>query len=207
LYWLHRDDPERPVGEIVDVLADWVSQGHIGAYGASNWTTARLEAALAYAREHGLPELSASQPGYAFAFHPTDPSVVSPMRYMDAESHAWHVRSRLPVAAYSAQATGFFGEANAAWAQGGFSGEAPVAAGYGLPENRERLTRAIDLAQRKGATASQIALAYLCHQAFPVYPIIGTSRAERIREAMAATRIALSGEEMAYLESGCALQA
>ena len=201
VYWLHRDDPERPVGEIVEVVSEWVADGRIGAYGVSNWTAARLDTAWEYAREHGLRELSASQPGYAFAFHPTAANECSPMRYMDEESHAWHVRTQVPVAAYSAQATGFFGEANVAWASGGFPGKAPAAGGYDMADNRDRLTRAINMAGRKDVTASQIAVAYLCHQPFRVYPIIGTKQPERIREAIAATDIALSGEDMAYLES------
>lgn len=42
LYLLHRDDPSKPVGPIVEVLNELVRAGKIGAFGGSNWTTARI---------------------------------------------------------------------------------------------------------------------------------------------------------------------
>ena len=41
LYLLHRDDPSQPVGPIVECLHEHAEAGRIGAYGGSNWTTAR----------------------------------------------------------------------------------------------------------------------------------------------------------------------
>ena len=62
LYWLHRDEPARPVGEIIETLADIRRSGRIRAYGASNWEPDRIEAANQYAEAHHLPRFVASQP-------------------------------------------------------------------------------------------------------------------------------------------------
>lgn len=196
LYWLHRDDPQRPVCEIVDVLSAWVRQGRIKAYGVSNWTLPRIQASLTDTHDRSLPAPVASQLGYAFASRQTDTGSPSPMRYMDPETHAWQVRTGFPVVAYSSQATGYFGTDNCSWAQKGFPGEAPAGRSYDTLENRKQLLRAIQVAGERGVTANQIALAFLLHQPFPVTPIIGTHQVEHVREAMGALDIRLSPEEM-----------
>jgi len=54
LYWLHRDDPTRPVAEILETLNSQVKQGKIRYFGCSNWRVERIEEAMRYAAEHGL---------------------------------------------------------------------------------------------------------------------------------------------------------
>ncbi len=199
LYWLHRDDPARPVDEILDALAGFVRAGRIRAYGVSNWTSARIDAARACAKAKGLPPVVANQIGWALADHPTQYAEVSPMVYMDDAFFQWHIASQLPLAAYSSQATGYFGETNAAWAQGGFQGPAPRGKGFDSPVGRKRLLTAIALARRKGCTPTQIALAYLLHQPFHVSPIASSSHPERIRDALGATAVSLTANEVASL--------
>lgn len=43
-YWLHRDDPEKPVEEIVDILEEMQKEGRIRYFGFSNYRTDRLKA-------------------------------------------------------------------------------------------------------------------------------------------------------------------
>jgi aryl-alcohol dehydrogenase-like predicted oxidoreductase len=45
MYWFHRDDPAKPVGDILAWAAQQIASGRIGAVGCSNWTLARLEQA------------------------------------------------------------------------------------------------------------------------------------------------------------------
>jgi len=53
LLWLHRDDPQRPIEEIVETMEKLVREGKIRYYGASNYTPARLKAAREYAKANG----------------------------------------------------------------------------------------------------------------------------------------------------------
>ncbi len=64
LYWLHRDDPDRNVGEIVETLAGFAREGRIRVYGVSNWSVDRLIAANAYAedRDRCLAAVQAAMP-------------------------------------------------------------------------------------------------------------------------------------------------
>jgi len=201
IYWLHRDDRERTVSEIVDTLSDHILQSRIKAWGVSNWTVARICAALADARKRSRVPPIASQLGYSLADRPTDEASPSPMRYMDSETHAWHTQTRFPSVAYSSQATGYFGIANCAWARKGFPGDAPAGRSYDGTENRARLLQTIKVADERGVTANQVALACLLHQPFPVYPIIGTHQVRHVREAMQATMISLTAEEMHRLNA------
>ena len=192
LYWLHRDDERVPVGEIVDIMAALVKEGLIGCYGASNWSCARIEAANTYATAKGVPGFSANQPGWSLVDRAPGPVPVGGMVYLDEPGRQWHIRTGLPVMAYSSQGRGYFGNENSTWARKNFDGTAPRGNEYDCPESRRRLSRAIALAEQKNCTPSQIALAYLLHQPFPVFPIIGTGKEDHLRESVAATSVALS---------------
>jgi aryl-alcohol dehydrogenase-like predicted oxidoreductase len=61
-----------------------------------------------------------------------------------------------------------------------------------------------ELGARKGATASQIAIAWLLHKGEDIVPIPGTKRRTYLEENVAAASVALSGEEMRALESALA---
>lgn len=202
IYWLHRDDPARPVEEIVETLAGFVRKGLIRAYGVSNWMPRRIDAARDFIQKTGLPPIAANQIGWALAEHPTRYSEPSPMVYMDEAFREWHVTSKLPLAAYSAQATGYFGEENAAWADGGFHGPVPRGRGFDSALSRKRLHAAIALARRKGCTPSQIALAFLLHQPFQVFPIVSSSHPQRISDALRATSVSITSDELAELAPG-----
>jgi aryl-alcohol dehydrogenase-like predicted oxidoreductase len=194
LYWLHRDDPARPVRDILETLAALVGQGRIRAYGLSNWTVGRIEAMQACARDAGLPPPAASQVEFSLAEPPERRRRRAGTEWCDEPTRRWHEAMGLPLCAYSAQAQGFFGESNAAWARGGFQGEAPRPA-FDTPTNRLRLLQAISLAERKGCTPNQAALAYLLSQRWRVVPIISTSSVEHLKEAMAAAPLRLTPEE------------
>ena len=67
LYLLHRDNPAVPVGPIVDVLNDHLAAGRIRAFGGSNWSQARVQAANEYAAAHGLVPFAAASPHFSLA--------------------------------------------------------------------------------------------------------------------------------------------
>lgn len=67
LYALHRDDPNVPVGEIIEALNEHIESGRIGAIGGSNWTWQRLQEANDHAAAHGLIGFSFSSPNLSLA--------------------------------------------------------------------------------------------------------------------------------------------
>jgi aryl-alcohol dehydrogenase-like predicted oxidoreductase len=194
LYVLHRDDPRLPVGPIVETLNEHKRAGRIRAFGASNWTPARLEEAIDYAAEHGLESFSCSSPQLSLAMQ-NEPAWPGCLSAGEASSRSWYERKRLPLFAWSSQAWGFF--------TGRFSSEAlddpEMVRVYYSNENWERFRRARELATQRGCTANQIALAWVLHQPFPTYPIIGPRTEEELRSSVAALEVNLSLDEVRWL--------
>lgn len=193
LYWLHRDDTRLAPGEIVETMNAEIRRGRIRFLGASNWSAARIAEANAYAAAHGLRGFAASQPEWNLACKnvaPTDLADTSgkAMRCLSADDLAWHRASRLPVVPYTANAGGYFA-----------SGGTRCHEAYENPTSRARLTRCEALAATLGATPGQVALAWLRHQGFPVFPIIGTTSPEHLREDAAAAALRLSADQAATL--------
>lgn len=199
LYWLHRDDPGVPVGEVLSALNEHLAAGRIGALGASNWSSGRLDAASSYASAHGLTGFCASQIGWSFARVNPGISGQNGMVFMDDETLVWHRKTHLPVAAYSSQANGFF--------SGKYRrGEMPenkkgLAKTYFNDSNFGCLERAQALARKLGRTANDIALAYLTSQAFPAYAIVGPHSVEQVKSSCAAGNLELAPEDLQFLET------
>jgi len=203
LYYLHRDDPARPVGEIMDVLAEAVAAGKIRYVACSNWRADRIVAAQQYARECGLPQFVADQMRWSLARVNPESQKIPGLVEMDAVLHAHHRATGLAAVAYSSQAQGFF---SGAYGRGiahpqARAGE-KVNAYYYNEENLSRLDRARELAAGKRATATHVALAYLLAQPFAVYPIIGCSTVEHLRDSCAAGEVRLTAAEARWLETG-----
>ncbi len=70
---------------------------------------------------------------------------------------------------------------------------------YDAEDNWERLRRARELAAGRGVSATQIALAYVLHQSFPAFPIMGPLTLEEFRVSGAVDDIALSPSEVRWL--------
>jgi predicted dehydrogenase/aryl-alcohol dehydrogenase-like predicted oxidoreductase len=197
IYLMHTDNPDVPVGEFVDCLNDHKRAGLIRAFGGSNWSIERLEAANAYADAHDKTGFAASSPNFSLAAwnEPMWPGCISAS---DPKSRLWYEETRMPLFAWSSQATGFF--------SGRYSAEdrdvpslAPIVRTWFNEGNFERLERSRELARGKGATATQIALAYVLQQSFPGFALIGPQSIEELREAFPALDIELTREELLWL--------
>jgi aryl-alcohol dehydrogenase-like predicted oxidoreductase len=71
---------------------------------------------------------------------------------------------------------------------------------YAHEVNFARLDRAIEMAEKKGVSVPQIALAYLIAQPLHVFPIVGAASLRELEEAIAAANIGLTQNECAWLE-------
>jgi aryl-alcohol dehydrogenase-like predicted oxidoreductase len=194
LYLLHRDDPSVPVGEILGVLNGHREAGRITAFGGSNWSTERLAEAQAYADANGVQGFSASSPNLSLAVW-TEPPWEACVAASDAASRAWYATTRMPLIAWSSQASGWFAGPDRA-------SDAVAMAGrrvYDTPDNRERYERAERLGRERGVSAGQIALAWVLEQPFPVIPVVGPRSVEHLQGNVAALDVRLSAAERAWL--------
>ncbi|MFC5402213.1 aldo/keto reductase [Cohnella soli] len=194
MYALHRDDMTIPVGEIVEALNDAIRAGYVGTIGASNWTLNRVIEANQYAKDNHLQGFSFNSPSFSLAkpLEPHWPGCVS----ADEDFCRWHESHQVPLLAWSSQAGGFF--------SGRFSPDIrdneDMVRVYYSDNNWERLDRATRLATAKGVTPIQIALAYVLHQRFPTFALIGPEKVEEMRSSFAGADISLSPSEMDWLD-------
>ncbi|KAK3414628.1 hypothetical protein EUGRSUZ_H00485 [Eucalyptus grandis] len=70
-----------------------------------------------------------------------------------------------------------------------------------LAHNAKLFDRVNEIAQRKGCTPSQLALAWVHHQGDDICPIPGTTKIENFNQNIGALSVKLTPEEMAELES------
>jgi aryl-alcohol dehydrogenase-like predicted oxidoreductase len=193
LYWLHRDDPTRPVAEILETLAAQVLAGKIRYYGCSNWQTGRIREAQAYALAHGLPAFAANQMMWSLAAinpaGPGDPTLAP----MNEAMFAFHQETGLAAVPFSAQASGFFSKL----IDGRASLEAPGP--YRNSHNRERLARVRQLGEQTGLSVTQIVLGYLRGQPFVTVPIIGPKSLAQLTDSLTAVDVSLTPEQIAFL--------
>ncbi len=202
IYWLHRDDPSIPVGEILGVLNEHLAAGRIRALGASNWTSERLREAAAYAKSHDLVGFCASQIGWSLARANAAAAGYAGMLYMDEATQRYHEESSLPVVAYSSQAGGFFsGKYSRPSATREGEQRQGIARLYFTDANFTRLKRATELATRHNCTPNQIAVAFLLSHSYPVYAIVGAHTLEQVKDSCGAAELRLTMEEMAYLDA------
>jgi aryl-alcohol dehydrogenase-like predicted oxidoreductase len=67
MWMFHRDAPEKPVSELVQVVNEEIENGRIKTWGGSNWTIDRIAEANEYAAKNGLAGMSASSPHFSLA--------------------------------------------------------------------------------------------------------------------------------------------
>lgn len=180
IYLLHRDDPEVKVGEVVEILNAMHEEGKIGAFGGSNWTHVRIAEANEYAYKHNLIPFTVSSPNFGLADQVQDPwgvGCVTISGPKNENAREWYRRKQMPVIAYSSLGRGLFsgkvksGESE----QASKILDATAMKGYGYPENFERLRRCEQLAEKKGVSVPQIALAWIFRQQINTFAVVSTT--------------------------------
>ncbi|GAA0922981.1 aldo/keto reductase [Kribbella koreensis] len=194
LYLMHRDNESIPVGEFVDVLDSHFQAGRIKAYGGSNWTTARFDEANAYAAAQGKQPFTLLSNHLSLA-RAYDVPWAGCRHVSDDESQAWLRERQVALFPWSSQARGFFtGRAKPE----DRSDEELVRCFYS-DGNFERLRRAEELADKYGVGATAIALAWLLHQPYPVFPLIGPRQLSETRTSLPGLSVELSAQDVTWL--------
>lgn len=183
LYYVHRDEPDRPVAEIVDTFGSLVTDGRARAWGVSNWSAQRITDAVAAAHDAGLPPPVAVQnEGNAVA--PTPSDVV---RAAEAGGLL-----QLP---YSTLASGFL---TGKYTRDGELPDSPRAAGIDQTLMNEHGWAVLDavrsIAQQRQVAVASVALAWLRAQG--TVPIASARSTDQLPELMAGMALELSADEL-----------
>ncbi|MGO1078823.1 aldo/keto reductase [Inquilinus sp. CA228] len=196
IYFLHRDNPEVPVGEFVDVLDALHREGRIGVFGGSNWSLERFRAANDYARRNGKAGFTVLSNNLALA-RMVQPVWAGCVSARDPEWLRHLEESGTVLFAWSSTARGFFterGDPSRAAA------EPEIAHSWHAEDNFERRRRAIALAEAKGTSPVQIAMAWVLSQPFATFALSGPRTLDESRRNIEGLSANLTEAERDWLD-------
>jgi len=196
LYWLHADNPEAPVGPIVDALIAEQDARRIRWFGASNWSPDRILEANAYARSVGNQGFVAVQPFWGLAKPDAGGAMQQGYGLHYEDGFARVHQAGLTMVPYAGQSRGFFTKADR---DGIENVPDPLKAMYAHPANVARLKAVQAVAARRDVSINAVVLSYLLSQPLPTIPIFGGSSPEQIEDSVKAAELSLTPEELAEL--------
>lgn len=186
LYQLHRPDPNVPIEESIGAMAELVAAGKVRAIGLS---------------EVDVPTLKRAMTVHPVATLESEYSLFE--RNLESEILPWCLEHNVALLAYSPLGRGLLtGRLKQSdIAQGDFRATLPRFQGEALEKNQQIAQRVEAVAQRIGATAAQVALAWLLAKYPNVIPIPGTTRRSRLEENVAAAGVQLDTDALAELDA------
>ena len=194
IFWLHRDDETRPVGDIMETLHSLKEDGLTRLVGVSNWRTDRIEAANSYASAHGLTPIFANQVQFSLARQRAfqDPTLIT----MDQAMYQMHERTGMTCCCFSSQARGFFLKLER---DGIYDLPQGLMQEYLCPENLAIYERLKKMQASLKKPVEVLSLAFLTSQPFPTFPLVGASRPEQLMKLLAASELILTQRQCRYL--------
>jgi aryl-alcohol dehydrogenase-like predicted oxidoreductase len=187
LYYLHRVDPKTPIEETVGAMAELVTAGKVRFLGLSEASPRTLERACA------VHPITALQSEYSLWTRDPENGVLAACR-----------RLGVGFVPFSPLGRGFLSGALRSpddfapddWRRG-----LPRFSGENFRRNLELVDNVKAIAEAKGVTASQLALAWVLAQGEDIVPIPGTRRMANLEENLGALEITLSAEDLARIEA------
>jgi len=198
LYQIHGFDPATPIEETVRALDQLVRHGHVRYVGVSNWAAWQIVKALGIAERLSLARFESLQAYYTVAGRDLERELV-PM--LKSEGLGLMVWSPLAGGLLSGKyGRGQQGEAGSRRTNFDFP-----------PVDKDRAWDCIDamrpIADAKGVSVAQVALAWLLHQPQVSSIIVGAKRPDQLADNIAATQVALSADELARINAVSVLPA
>ncbi|MBY6255549.1 aldo/keto reductase [Phytobacter diazotrophicus] len=196
LYQLHGFDPATPMEEMLYALDNLVQHGHVRYIGVSNWAAWQIAKALGISERLGLARFASLQAYYTIAGRDLERELAPMLQSENVGLMVWSpLAGGLLSGKYSRDGKGEEGSRRLAF-------DFP-------PVNKDRAFDCIDvmrvIAEAKGVSVAQIALAWLLHQPVVSSVIIGAKRPDQLEDNIAATHIRLTEEELRQLDAVSAL--
>ena len=196
LYQIHGFDPATPIEETVRALDTLVEHGHVRYVGVSNWAAWQIVKALGIAEREGLHRFESLQAYYTLAGRDLEREIVPMLKSEGVGLLVWS-----PLAG---------GLLSGKYSREDEKGGDGRRANFDFPPvDRERAYGCIDamkpIAQARGVSVAQIALAWLLHQKAVTSVIIGAKKPEQLEDNLKAADVELTVEELDALDKVSAL--
>ncbi|MDR1856130.1 MAG: aldo/keto reductase [Desulfovibrio sp.] len=182
LYYQHRVDPGVPIEDVAGTVADLVKEGKVRHFGLSEAGVGTIR------RAHAVLPLAAVQSEYSLWWREPEKEVLPTLEELG-----------IGFVPFAPLGRGFLTGAIGAGAT--FGGDdirstVPRFAPEALKENLLLVGRLKAIAEGKGVTPAQIALAWLLSRRHWIVPIPGTTRIARLEENLAAAKVRLDGDDL-----------
>jgi aryl-alcohol dehydrogenase-like predicted oxidoreductase len=187
LFYQHRVDPAVPIEDVVGAMARLVQEGKVRFLGLSEAGEDTIR------RAHTIHPISALQSEYSLWERNLETDIIPTLRELG-----------IGLVPFSPLGRGFLtGTAKRAeeYPEGDYRRGDPRFQGENYDANMRAAGVVQDLAKQKGATAGQVALAWLLHKGKDIVPIPGTKRRRFLDENVAAADLSLSAAEIDRLDA------
>ncbi|MBV9864952.1 MAG: aldo/keto reductase [Abitibacteriaceae bacterium] len=186
LYYQHRVDRRVPIEDTVGAMAELVAQGKVRYLGLSEAAPQTIR------RAHVVHPISALQTEYSLWSREPEADILPTVRELG-----------IGFVAYSPLGRGFLTGAiktSDDLAPDDSRRRMPRFQGENFQKNLDLVKEVQELAQSKGVTPGQLALAWVLAQGEDIVPIPGTRREQHLQENVAALSVQLSPEELSQLD-------
>ena len=190
LYYLHRVNPAVPIEEIAGAVANLVADGKVRNFGMSEAAAATVR------RAHAVQPVTAVQSEYSLWWRRPEEEVLATCEELG-----------IGFVPYSPLGKGFLTgtiDQTTTFAASDIRTTIPRFSEQARQANHGLVERVSVIAARKGATAGQVALAWLLAQKPWIVPIPGTRKLHRLEENIAAADLELSARDLDDIESAAA---
>jgi aryl-alcohol dehydrogenase-like predicted oxidoreductase len=190
LLYQHRVDPAVPIEDVVGAMAGLVGEGKVRFLGLSEAGEQTIR------RAHAVHPISALQSEYSLWERNLEPEIIPLLRELG-----------IGLVPFAPLGRGFLTGAvqrAEAYPEGDWRRGDPRYQGANFDANMRAAASVREVAERKGVTSGQIALAWLLHKGPDIVPIPGTKRRRYLEENVAAASVTLTRDEMAALDAALA---
>ncbi|GAA3872540.1 aldo/keto reductase [Streptomyces sedi] len=186
LYQIHRFDPDTPIEETMEALHDVVKAGKARYIGASSMWAWQFAKAQHTAERNGWTRFVSMQNHYNLIYREEEREMLPLCADQGVGVIPWSPLAR--------------GRLTRPWEETTARSETDAMTGtLYQPGDREIVDRVRETARRREVPPAQVALAWLLAQPTVTAPIVGATRAGHVEDALAATELTLSDEEIAHL--------
>jgi aryl-alcohol dehydrogenase-like predicted oxidoreductase len=184
LYQPARLDPQVPIEDTVGAIGDMIDAGYVRHLGLSEVGPETIR------RAHAVRPVAELQIEYSLMSRGIEAEILPTVRELGISVTAYGILSR-----------GLLSRDTAQVADGDPRARFPRFQSGNLERNLALLDALEKIAQERGLTAAQLAIAWVAAQGEDIIPLIGTKRRSRLAEAIAALDVQLSPAELAAIEA------
>jgi pyridoxine 4-dehydrogenase len=187
--------PDIPIEETVGAIGEMVEAGYVRHIGLSEVGAETLR------RAHAVHPISDLQIEYSLLSRGIEEQILPTCRELGIGLTAYGVLSRGLLSGHWSK------EREASLAPHDFRASAPRFTGENLAHNLELVETLRALAEAKGVTVAQIAIAWALSRGDDVVPLVGARTRERLTESLRALEVELTQDDLTRIEEAVPLEA